>query len=106
MQEAISGSVLDDGPVPRGDGPAGNHVGVNAEQRFDPLCQIHEPQTDRRVDLDQNINVAGLGLMPVQSIAGRASVLNPQRGECRKAGLCVSNMSSRRKSMMGGSGGL
>ena len=55
--------LFDDCPAPRGDSSAGDHVSVNAEQEFDPLRQIHEPETDRRVDLHKNIHVAGLGLL-------------------------------------------
>jgi hypothetical protein len=30
---------------------------------IDPLRQIHEPQTDGRVDLYENVQIAGFGLL-------------------------------------------
>ena len=66
------------GPIGGRESAAGHDVGADANERFDPIGQIDEPEADRRGYLDQDVHVA---VLPLVSPRVRAKESQPRDPE-------------------------
>jgi hypothetical protein len=66
------------GPLAGRESAAGHDVGADANERFDPIGQIDEPEADRRGYLDQDVHVAVLPLVGPRVRAKESQPRDPE----------------------------